>query len=654
MITQRLRTMPAPMALLAVALTAMPAVAQNSGAYEENKKSYIEEIIVSATRNPQRLKTLGSAVDVLTSADIASRPRFLIADLLRGIPGLAVNQSGALGTLTQVRMRGAEGNHTLVLIDGMEVGDPFNNSEFDFSTLLASDVSRVEVLRGPQSSLYGSEAIGGVISIVTAGSDAAPSFNGRAESGSFGTWSVGGRASGGVDRAKGHISANLLRTGGISQSQLGPERDGHRNLSLLGGGNLTLTEKLSASLNARYVDTRTKLDSQDFNFGSRTQGFVVDSNDVRTSKAFSARAQATLMGWDDRWANTASWAATDTRNRNLLGAAFSSGSLGRKHHGEFVSRLSLAGAEGIAHNITALVEYEHEVFENSSAFPGPQNQRRSNSSWGMATEYRVSFQDQVFLTGALRHDSHELFQNATTFRFTGAWQINDTPVKLRASVGTGVAKPSFFELYGFNPTTFIGNPALLPEDSTGWDTGLDLAFENARAVISATYFRSDLEGEIFTDFRRLPFTVRNRPGQSKRQGLELSGRWSPTPALSLAASYTYTNATEDTGRREVRRPKHIASLSVTTEVLDGRGRVGFSADYNGKQEDAEFIFATARDRVTLKSYVLGTLSASYDLTPTVALAGRVENLLNEGYEQVFTFNSSGRAVYVGLKVRLGG
>ncbi|MDX2222496.1 MAG: TonB-dependent receptor [Rhodospirillaceae bacterium] len=634
----------------AVVVAGVPALAQTP-------PPYIEQIVVSATRMPQALKRLGSAVDVLTPEDIAARPRFLAADLLRQIPGVAVSQTGPLGTLTQVRMRGAEGNHTLVLIDGLEAGDPFNNSEYDFSTLAAADVARVEVLRGPQSALYGSEAIGGVINITTAGTDDASSISARAEGGAHDTWSGSVRAAVAGEQARGHVAVTGLTSAGISQARIGRERDGHRNVAISGGGRLTMSDNAEATVTARYVSNRTELDTQDFTFGSATQGLAVDSNDVRTGRTFAARAQLSAKAWEDRWTNALSGAVTHARGRNLLGTQFSSGSSGRKIDVEYLSAVDIGEAGGVAHALTGLVEYEDETFKNWSAFPGPQNQTRDTESWSAAAEYRVTVRDQISLTGALRHDGHELFRNATTYRVTSAWQAPGTGLKLRASLGTGVAKPSFFEMFGFNPATFIGNPALQPEKSTGWDVGADLALDGrgaGNAVLSVSYFKADLEDEIFTDFSRLPFTPRNRPGESRRQGVELSARWAPMTTLSLSAAYTYTDAVEDTGRREVRRPKHVGGVTAVGTLLDGRARVGLSLDYNGKQDDAEFIFATPTDRVSLDAYVLGTLSAAYQLTSGVELIGRVENLFDESYEQVFSYNNPGLGAYLGVRLAFGG
>ncbi|MEQ9448324.1 MAG: TonB-dependent receptor plug domain-containing protein [Rhodospirillaceae bacterium] len=186
----------------------------------------LDEIVVAASRTGQPLKSVGSAIDVLTADDIAARPRFGVADLLRQMPGVSVNRIGQVGAQTQVRLRGAEGNHTLVLINGIEVGDPFNNGEFDFANLLTEDITRIEVLRGPQSALYGAQAIGGVINIVTAQGQGAPVYRGAAEGGSFGTYNLSASARGGSTSYGFAGSVAYLETTGVSQAIGGTEKDG--------------------------------------------------------------------------------------------------------------------------------------------------------------------------------------------------------------------------------------------------------------------------------------------------------------------------------------------------------------------------------------------------------------------------------------------
>jgi vitamin B12 transporter len=258
--------------------------------------------------------------------------------------------------------------------------------------------------------------------------------------------------------------------------------------------------------------------------------------------------------------------------------------------------------------------------------------------------------DQVFLGAAVRFDDHQRFDNETTYRLTVAWAVPETGLKLRGSYGVGAAQPSFFELFGFNPNFFIGNPNLKPETSEGWDAGVDYAFENGQGLASLTYFDSNLKSEIFTDFTVFPFTVKNRGGTSTRDGVEASLRYLPLDSVQLSASYTYTDAKDDNGSRELRRPRHTGSVNATYRFLEDRATIDFGLNYNGTMHDSEFIFATPETVVTLDDYILGTVAASYALSDAVELIGRVENLFDENYQDVFGFASPGIGFYLGVRV----
>ena len=614
-----------------------------------------EEITVTASRIAQPLKSVGSAIDIFTAADLDTRPRFEVSDLLRQLPGLAVNRSGQLGAQTQVRLRGAEANHTLVLINGIEVGDPVTGGEFDFANLLTADIERIEVLRGPQSALYGAQAIGGVINIVTTEGQGAPRYTAEVQGGSFGTYNVSGSASGGGDRFGLSGSAAYLETAGISQAIDGAEKDGHHNLTLNARGHYEFSDAARVSLALRYVDTFGESDTQDFFFGSPTEGLVIDSDDTRKSETFFGRASGTLLLFDGAWEHSLSAALTDTTNDNFSNGAFSFGSYGQKIDLSYQTNLTIIPEGGrVSHTLTGYIQYKDETFENKSGFPGPQNQRKSTQDMGYVAEYRIGFDDQVFASAAVRYDDNDLFKNETTYRTSVAWRIPDTGFKVRASYGTGVSKPGFFELFGFDPTSFVGNPNLKPEKSEGWDIGADFVSEDNRASLSLTYFSADLTDEIFTDFSVFPFTAGNQAGKSTRDGLEISARYAFTDAFDVAASYTYSDAKDDAGVQEVRRPKHIASASGFYRFLNDRANVGVSLDYNGKSEDSAFTPTIPSGKVTLDDYVLATLTGSYALTDQIEIFARVENLFDQRYQEVFSYNALGIGAYAGLRVRLGG
>lgn len=615
----------------------------------------LEEIVVTASRTAQPLKAVGSAIDVFNAEDIAARPRFEVSDLLRQLPGVSVNRSGQRGAQTQVRLRGAEANHTLVLINGIEVGDPVTGGEFDFANLLTDDVERIEVLRGPQSALYGAQAIGGVINIITAQGQGAPKYKVEAQGGSFGTYSVSGTARVGGSNYGLAGSVAYLDSAGISQAIGAAEKDGYHNLTLNTRGHFEVSDIASFSLALRYVDSYGESDSQDFVFGSPTQGLLVDSDNTRTSETFYGKATGNLSLFNGAWEHIASAALTDVTSNNFSGGAFSFGTYGQKIDLSYQTNFAYAPADGkLAHTLTGYVQLKDETFENKSGFPGPQNQRKSTQDMGYVAEYRLDIVDQVFLSSAVRYDDNDLFKNETTYRFSAAWQIPKTGLKMRASYGTGVSKPGFFELFGFDPTSFVGNPNLKPEKSKGWDVGADFVTANNRASISLTYFSADLTDEIFTDFGVFPFTVRNQTGKSTRDGVEVSARYAATDNLNFAASYTYTDAKDDAGLQEVRRPKHIASASGFYRFMNGRANVGLSLDYNGKSQDVVFTPTIPSGKTTLDDYVLATASASYAVTEQIEVFGRIENLFDQRYQEVFSYNTMGLGAYAGLRVRLGG
>ena len=615
-----------------------------------------EEIIVTASRTAQSRLEVGSSIDVLSESDVVTRQQTFISDLLRDLPGIAVNRSGPAGAFTQIRLRGAEANHTLVVIDGIEVGDPFNAGEFEFAHLTADDVSRVEVLRGPQSALWGSDAIAGVINVRTGPEQqvGGPWAAGLVEAGSFGTAHSSARA--GTFAAWGSVRGSLAYTTirGISASPTDPEKDGYDNLTGTLHADFAIGESLSFSMSGRYVDATAEEDAQDFDFLSPTQGLVIDSDGERRSKRWYGRTQADLSLMDGAWTHSLSAGLTDSDNASSLGGAFTFGSQGRKWDVEYQSDFAFVSGDSTAHAVSALLEYEDLTYKNSSVGGGPENQQQTGHQWSGALQYRLGLADQVFLGAVVRFDDHQRFDNETTYRLTTAWAVPDTGLKLRGSYGTGVAQPSFFELFGFNPDFFIGNPNLKPETSAGWDAGLDYSFADGRGLASVTYFDANLRNEIFTDFSVFPFTVANANGKSTRNGLELSLRVTPLNGVQLAASYTYTDAKDDSSGRELRRPRHLGSLNATYRFLDERAVLDLGLNYNGTMQDSEFIFATPETVVTLEDYVLGTMAVSYDVSKRVQLIGRVENLFDEDYEEVFGFATPGAGVYAGVRIDLNG
>jgi vitamin B12 transporter len=613
-----------------------------------------DEIIVTATRLPLPVKSVGSAVTVITAEDIAQRKTTLASDLLREVPGLAVSRAGQVGAVTQVRMRGAEGNHTLVLIDGIEANNPALGFEFNFADMLTYDLERIEVLRGPQSALYGSEAIGGVISLETRGKgEAGFSAHGEVQGGSYNSTSGGATLAASGENAFGSFSAMHYTTDGISSSAIQPERDGYETTTVHTKFGYSLSDQVSVKVVLRHADNENDIDQQDFAFPSTpTQGLVIDTNDTTESSQLYGLVQIDANAFDDRWLNTLRYSYVDTESEAFIGAVFDNGNDGRRRKIEYQTSY-LFGSGLLNHALTFGGQFEALEFSNRfPAFPGA-TYRAEDDQTSLIGEYTLSSNSGWALSASVRQDNNDRFDDASTFRLAGSYLLSSVGSRFHASLGEGITNPSFFELFGFSPSSFSGNPGLQPEKSLSWDVGLEQALFDGRALVDVTYFNTNLEDEIATvfDFSTFLSTAENLQGESDREGVEVSGSFQINESWHTNFSYTYLDATEPNDDVEVRRPDHNAAFNLNHKFFSGRGNANLGLIYNGKQQDSEFIFATPIERVELDAYTLLNLAATFDVNEAVEVFARVENLLDEDYVEVFGFRSPGRAGYVGVRAK---
>jgi len=602
----------------------------------------VEELIITGAREPIARADLGSAVSVLSAEQILARQVPVLSQILRDLPGLAVSRTGPIGSQTQVRIRGAEGNQTLVLIDGIEATDPVSSFEMDFGTLLTTGVERVEVIRGPQSALYGSEAIGGVINIITRRPKSGFEVEALGEGGSFGTARFGATVSGGTDRYGGTVSVGYLDTDGVSASPTDPEDDGYENLTLSGKAVAQPLDSLELGVIGRYVGADSEFDNQDF-----TTGLVVDADRQREFSAFYGRAYANLELFDGAWLHRFSAELTDTESDTFTDGTFDNSFQGQRKKLEYQSTVEAYGQA-----LTAALEHEDLDFKAVGAVPtDPINQSRDDDQTSIIGELRLAPFESLFLTVGVRHDANDIFADETTWRAAAAYELTET-TRLHASYGTGVSDPTFFDRFGFFPDQFVGNPALTPEQAEGWDAGVAQRFWDGRVELDATFFYATLEDEIVSAFDPVTFlsTVENQAGESERKGVELTLHAEPLDGLSLDGAYTYLDAEEPDGSKEIRRAEHIASLTATYRLPEDRADISLDFDYNGKQDDLDFSTFPAT-RVTLDEFLLVTLAARYRLFSGVEAFARIENLLDEDYRNVFGFNTPGIGAFAGLRVR---
>ena len=602
--------------------------------------------------------SIGSSVSVVTSAELERRQIRHAAEALRGLPGVSVNRTGSAAGVTQVRIRGAEGNHTLVLIDGIVANQP-GTGEFDFSNLPADQIERIEVIRGAQSSLYGSGAIGGVVNIITKRGRGPASTTVWAEAGSFKTAEAGATVSGGNDRGHALLSYSVRNSNGFNISVDGDETDATAIRSFIMKGGISPTENFSVDVFVRNVDKRGDRDGDLFGLSGLSR--QTDTFSHFASNLWLAGVEAKLDTFDGRLQHRARYnfaqtilEDTDVSNFGSLYARNDN----RRRSASYLATLdlgtpSLSGV--LRHSLTGLVEHDNETFNQVTG----SNFTHERNRLAFAGEYRADLFDRLTVTGNLRRDDNDSFADFTTWRVASSLRVLDRRswwgLRPHASYGTAVKLPGMVEQFG-QFAGFVPNPNLLPEESTGWDAGVELSLGHGIVVVDATYFSANLENEIVTRF--LPFfqsTVENLAGESTREGVELSARWRPLSWMSLGASYTWLDSRDDVGLPEIRRARDSGRLDATMAFAGGRGNVTVAAIYNGTMPDIAFGLPTFQTvRVRLDDYWLASIAASYELRPGVEIFGRVENLFDADYQEVYGFETAGAAAYAGLKIKFGG
>jgi vitamin B12 transporter len=606
------------------------------------------DIVVTAALEPVAAEESAASVTVIDERTIETLGAPLVSDFARLAPGVSVSVSGAQGALTQIRIRGAEANHSLLFVDGIAFNDPAAGNEARFENFAADGLSRIEIVRGPQSALWGSEAIGGVIALESADPLSGPRLSAAGEYGSRDFNRVHAAMTAGTAKAGVAASVTRMESDGIDIFGGGAgDRDGFRNL----GASLKAAARLGSDgeigLVGHYIRATSEFDGTPPPFFARA-----DTLDSSRAELGAVRAWARIgLAGDAPWSVELEGQYLHSSNRNRNGATPLNRTLADRLRigGKLIRRFALAGGR---HSLIAAVEREEESFAalDQAVFFAP-DQRRTRARTAFVGEWRAQWSPAVSSDVAIRRDDFNRFEDSTTVR-AGLVVRPARSLRLHADYGEGIAQPTFFDLYGFDPTSFVGNPALTPERSRGYEAGA--AWEGKSFGLGVTAFSNRLGGEIVEDFSVFPFTVRNAEDRSRRRGVEAAAELRPMAGLRIAANYTWLDARDrGTGARrarEPRRPEHSASL--TAEWSRGRVTAGASLAYVGKRLDSDFDAFPAVP-VTLDDYGLASLRIAYRLSGRLELFGRVENAAGADYQDVFGYNSPGRSLYAGLRVRLG-
>ena len=620
------------------------AVSSFSAQVISDTNAEIEEVLVSASLIHITASRSANAVTVIDRAQLRNRATVSLSNILRDVPGFSVSQVGVLGSQTQIRVRGAEANHLLVTIDGVEANDPSQGDEFSWGTLTASDIERIEIIRGPQSSLRGSDAVAGVVNIITRSAEKS-SVGLFLESGSWATHHSGfniGHKQGDFDI---RFGLSHIESEGDNIARTGDENDGYRNTTYNIRSGLKLSDQMDISFAARESDGMNQFDADnDFD------GLIEDQDRVSEFENSTMRIQGDYSSKDGTWQHKILISQSKSDNAAFADKAKGNVTASTKDQFQYIG--SFTWDQG-AQTIAALIEREKEDWmqrgEISWGVYDP-NQDRERDTDSVAVEYRTDINDHLTLAASARQDDNSEFDSAKTYRAEAIYQLTEA-IRLRSAVGTAVKNPTFTERFGFY-TNFIGNPNLIPEESTSWELGADQLIMGGDLTLSLTIFDAELENEIdgfVYDPATFAYTSSNINGTSERKGAELSAVGNISESMSLSAAYTYTDSTGDDAVREVRRPRHIASLNLGWQAAHNL-HLNTNIQFTGEQTDVYFPpFPEPSQVVALSNHTLVNINLNYSATEKLEMYLKLENALNDNYEEVFGYQTLGFGASLGLR-----
>jgi vitamin B12 transporter len=613
------------------------------------------EIVVTATRLEVAAREVASSVTVISSEDLERLKKISALEVLRDVLGVSVIQNGGQGETASVFLRGANSEHTLVLLDGVELNDPINPSRSaDLAHIYLENIDRIEVIRGPQSPLFGSDALGGIINIITKKGEGTPRLTLASTGGSYGTWAGQAGISGASKKVNYSFGLSRFGTQGISAADStfpgNSEIDGYRNLTFSGQAGLVLRDNLEINLIARSVRAKTEID----NFGGP---YGDDPNNAQDYRSYFIKGEFRGLFFGNRWEQKLAIGAVDSRRSND-NPADNAHPL-ESEAGLFKSRLVKLDWQNNffllpSNTVTVGVEYETEEGESSYFAEGvwgsslSEFARQRAAMAGIYVQDYIRLADRFFATIGLRLDRHSQAGDSATYRLAPAYIFKPTGTKIRASAGTAFKAPSLYQLYA--PGTFlgpIGNKSLKPEKSLGWDAGVEQPLFGGRMRLGAGYFHNDFENLINFDFTQGYTNI----GKAVSQGVEIELQGRPNETVFLRASYTHLDAKDKaTGALLLRRPRDMFAATLSVSISE-KWMASISWDFVGKREDLE-LWSWPSRTVTLPPYSLLNGLLSYDFSPNVQVYGRLDNILAEKYETVYGYGTLGFSAQAGVKIVL--
>ncbi|OOF59490.1 TonB-dependent receptor plug domain-containing protein [Rodentibacter myodis] len=622
--------------------------------FAENANTELEPITVySAYATPLNQDKTASSVTVLTEKDFSQRNATYVSDVLKTVPGVAMSFSGGRGTLSNVYLRGADANHTAVIIDGVKV-NPVSGYGFDFGGLSLSNIERIEVLRGEQSALWGSDAMGGVIYITTkSGLYKEKPFNidfdfgGGSHRTRDGSVTVSGYHQGFYY----DLHGDSHRTSGISALSHKPFSYTAQDGTPISVGNAKEKDRFhrdNASLRLGYDDNKKGIE---FLTSHSSQTAYFD-NSLNDESGHYTRIREILFKLGGYWGNaqdlfkhkaSLSHIKTDSDTRGMTSYYDA-----KKLNANYQLDINFDREGAITQGLSLLGEYQKTTYDSGYFLT---NEKKLTGK-SLAAEYRLLSEQDHSLSLSGRYINSSEYENAFTARLAGAYRFSPN-VKAHASFGSAVQNPTITEYYGYNGQ-YIGNPNLKPEKSRGGDIGLLIETADKAHSLDVTYFARNVENFISSrSTGTWPNTITqaiNLEGKTKIKGIEIAYNGKLTKDLTAYTNYTYTQTKDSKGEALIRRPKHTANAGLAYQITDKLGsnvNIAYVSQRMDNYYENSFPYATRA--VKLPSYTLVNLGVNYELIPNLTLYANLNNVFDKKYENIIGYGQDGRNLYVGLK-----
>jgi len=601
--------------VIALALISQAALAQSQ------TQPDADTFVIEGTRLNQTASEAGTSITVITADEIEAMGFDYLIDVLATAPGVTINQNSAFGGTASVRIRGAASEQTLVLVDGVVVNDPTSpGGGFNFARFDTNSIERIEILRGPQSTLWGTDAIGGVISIITKRSESG--FGGSAflEAGSFSTFRGGASASGANDAGEFRLGVVGTTTDGISKADEeygNPEEDNYENLSLSASGALRIGANSRLIASAQWTDAMAEFDS----YSGLAQGNVADGDEVSETEEFSGNVALHVPLFEGRLDNTIQLGLTDIQRENFTNGTQSFFSEGDRMSARYLGSLQLNE-------------------RNRLVLGAEREQSNSNGQdvWinGYLAIYEARPIDALTVTGGLRMDDHKIFGSETTGRIALAYNPNRN-ITWRASWGQGFKAPTIFQTTFFCCGAIAPNADLQAETSEAFDAGIDWSSTDGRAQFSGTVFHQETEQMINFSFGVGGYV---NIAEVETNGFEASGSYQLTDWLALSVNYALIDSTDTNGNQVVRVPEHSGDVVLSLNPTGPWSATGLLR-YNGEERNI--------DGTTLNAWTRVDLTAHYELANGVEIYGHIENLFDESYQQILGYGTPGISGFIGIR-----